>query len=301
MMRGLLVVERHGQQCRLGKRTAYQFNADRESTARETSRHGDRRETCVRGERGIAAGLCPADHRRDAADCRIGDGVEAIGIHHRRECLAEGVACREPGCVVLAREVVVGDGVGDIEDALERRGVEPGLEQVVNRRGIPAGALEIVPEIKLQLLRQQVRRRDELRQIGHFDVDCRGAASLHLVDRPTNDVCHVCVLWSGAEEFGEHADASTLQRPSLQRRDIGSRQPSAARGGRGIRSVVADGFVEDDRDVLDGSCHRAAGVLGVAERNDAGAARQTQRRTKADDRVVRARDADSIRSCRCPS
>ncbi len=276
MMRGLLVIERQRKQRRLGKWTADQFNAHRKSAGGETGRDRNRRESGVGRERRIAARLRATNHRRNTADRRIHDRVEPVGIHHRGEGLAERVAGREPGFVVLAREVVVGNGTGNVENALKRRGVQSGLEQIVNRRRVRADVLEIVPEVELQLLSEEVRCGDELCKIRHLDIDCGGALCLHLLDRAANDSCHLAVLRCGAEELGEDADARVLQRAGLERRHIRARYASTARCGRWIRGVVANGRVQDQRDVLDRSRHRATGVLGVAERNDASTARQTQ-------------------------
>src|SRR6185312_5290795 len=73
---------------------------------------------------------------------------------------------------------------------------------------------------------------------------------------------------------------------------VRARDLAFAIGGARIVLVVSGGRIEQDGDVFHGPRDRAAGVLRVAERDDAGAAREPERGTQAYDVVVRARDAD---------
>ena len=81
---------------------------------------------------------------------------------------------------------------------------------------------------------------------------------------------------------------AALRAPALQRRCVGAGHLAAARRRAWIGGVVAGSRVKDERDVFDRARHRAASVLGVTERNDAGTTREPQRRPQTHKRIVRA-------------
>nr|GFD55508.1 hypothetical protein [Tanacetum cinerariifolium] len=87
-----------------------------------------------------------------------------------------------------------------------------------------------------------------------------------------------------AEEIARHADALALEAILAQRlRVVGGAfsLKAAVGGGRVGRIGAADG-AQQDGGVGHGARHRAGGVLGVGDRDDAAAADQAQGRLDAD-------------------
>jgi hypothetical protein len=120
--------------------------------------------------------------------------------------------------------------------------------------------------------------------------------SLHLVDRPTHHrgnlgIRRVSFEQGRKETYSDAAQASQLQVVGVALRDIAD-----ARSGLRVGRIIADGRIEHDRKIGDGSGDRPADVLGTGERVDPPAAGEPLCPADSYQAVVRCRDADRAAS-----
>ena len=85
----------------------------------------------------------------------------------------------------------------------------------------------------------------------------------------------------------QHADARALQAVAHERRRVVLRQVRRRGGGHRIGGIAADDDLEDRDGVFDGARHRPGDVREQVERHHARPARQSHRRSNADQRLVR--------------
>ena len=292
MVRRLFKGVRERDQRWLAERTAEQLHADGKTAGCESGRHADRRKARLCRQPRVAADLVASHDRRNPPRRRIRESVEPVVVHYLEDCLTESCSSRETALVIVAREVVVRNRVRIVEEALQLRRVKARREQFLHGRNRPAGLLQVVAQIELQLLRKKVGRGQLRGEVRHNDIDCRRLKRFHLVDGASNDGAYYRVFRRRAEKLGEYANTGALECIPLERRGVGPRNLTpACRGGR-IRRIVAGSRVKNEGDVFHRPRDGPARVLGVAERDDARAARQAQRRPETDDVVVRAGDAN---------
>ena len=137
-------------------------------------------------------------------------------VHDRHDRLSQCVARGETAFVLVALEVVVGCAIGDLQDALKLRGVQSGREQLLHRRDRRAGCRQVAAERRLDLLQEDIRRRDQRGEIRDRDVHGRRAVGLHLVDRALHHGSDLRVFGRAAEILRQDAHARAFERRAFE-------------------------------------------------------------------------------------
>ncbi len=146
-------------------------------------------------------------------------------------------------------------------------------------------------QVGLQFNEQDVQFRIvQFAEAGDFHrIDQHRAFALHRFQRRIHQRVNRV---AEAEQLAHHADAGAAQPLGIQKLRVIGSSARAAAGGRGILGVLARHRTEQGSGIGYGSRHRTGSVLAVRDRNDAGAAHQSERRLDAND-PIRARRADN--------
>ena len=151
--------------------------------------------------------------------------------------------------------------------------------------------VDVVPRVS------DVQRRldNEVHQIRQADIDDLRPGCLDGLDSGANNLVDLGAVRIAivAEGLFQDADPGALQAVGIEILRVAAFVPGDRESARvRIFRIVTDDRVKHDRGVLDGSTHRAGGVLKYDQRRQALAADQSRRDANADEIVEARRHAD---------